>query len=143
MVIDAPEGDEPAIADLAAAAGLGEGRVHVRGVLEDADRAAVLGGAVVFLAPAVSSAFPWRVVEALAVGVPVVAADSPVHREVILDGGVYAEVAADGGSLAAALGDVLRTTDAVERHAVLAADRGRAFSWAGAAERVWQLHADL
>ena len=151
VVIDAPEGDEPAIADLAAAAGLGEGRVHVRGVLEDADRAAVLGGAVVFLAPAVSSAFPWRVVEALAVGVPVVAADSPVHREVILDGGVYAQATPacgnDGGdvgdSLAAALADVLRTTDAVERHAVLAADRGRAFSWAGAAERVWQLHADL
>lgn len=143
VVIDAPEGDESAIADLAAAAGLGEGRVHVRGALEDADRAAVFGGAVAFLAPAVSSAFPWRVVEALAVGVPVVAADSAVHREVILDGGVYAEVAADGGPLAAALGDVLRTTDAVERHAVLAADRGRAFSWAGAAERVWQLHADL
>ncbi|WP_242086318.1 glycosyltransferase [Microbacterium lacticum] len=168
VVIDAPEGDEPAIADLAAAAGLGEGRVHVRGVLEDADRAAVLGGAVVFLAPAVSSAFPWRVVEALAVGVPVVAADSPVHREVVWDGGVYAEVAAsgdgagagdsaaggdgsaggDGGSaagesLAAALADVLRSSEAVERHAVLAGDRGRAFSWAGAAERVWQLHADL
>lgn len=151
VVIDAPEGDEPAIADLAAAAGLGEGRVHVRGVLEDADRAAVLGGAVVFLAPAVSSAFPWRVVEALAVGVPVVAADSPVHREVILDGGVYAQATPAGGndggdvgdSLAAALADVLRTTEAVGRHAVLAADRGRAFSWAGAAERVWQLHADL
>ena len=143
VVIDAPEGDESAIADLAAAAGLGEGRVHVRGALEDADRAAVFGGAVAFLAPAVSSAFPWRVVEALAVGVPVVAADSAVHREVILDGGVYAEVEAGQGSLAAALADVLRTTDAVERHAVLAADRGRAFSWAGAAERVWQLHADL
>lgn len=151
VVIDAPEGDEPAIADLAAAAGFGEGRVHVRGALEDADRAAVFGGAVAFLAPAVSSAFPWRVVEALAVGVPVVAADSPVHREVVWDGGVYAQATQAGGndrgdvgaSLAAALGDVLRTTDAVERHAVLAADRGRAFSWAGAAERVWQLHADL
>jgi hypothetical protein len=26
---------------------------------------------------------------------------------------------------------------------VLAGDRGRAFSWREAAERVWQLHADL
>jgi len=26
---------------------------------------------------------------------------------------------------------------------VLSGDRGRAFSWPGAAERVWQLHADL
>jgi len=38
---------------------------------------------------------------------------------------------------------VLGSTAAVERYAVLASDRGRAFSWAGAAERVWQLHADL
>jgi hypothetical protein len=31
----------------------------------------------------------------------------------------------------------------VERLGVLAADRGRAFSWRESADRVWQLHADL
>lgn len=141
-VLDAPKGDEPAVLELAAAAGLGGGRVHVRGALDDADRAAVLGGAVAFVAPEVSSAFPWRVVEALRVGVPVVAADSPVHREVVLDGGVFAEPS-DGSGLGDALGEVLGSTAAVERYAVLSGDRGRAFSWRGAAERVWQLHADL
>ncbi|MCG7414821.1 glycosyltransferase [Microbacterium aurum] len=142
VVLDAPEGDEPAVLELAAAAGLGDGRVHVRGALDDADRAAVLGGAVAFVAPEASSAFPWRVVEALRVGVPVVAADSPVHREVVLDGGVFAE-SSDGSGLGDALGEVLGSTVAVERFAVLSGDRGRAFSWRGAAERVWQLHADL
>lgn len=142
VVLDAPEGDEPAVLELAAAAGLGEGRVHVRGALDDADRAAALGGAVAFVAPEVSSAFPWRIVEALRVGVPVVAADSPVHREVVLDGGVFAEPS-DGSGLGGALSEVLGSTAAVERFAVLAGDRGRAFSWMGAAERVWQLHADL
>ncbi len=111
---------------------------------------------------AVSSAFPWRVVEALTVGVPVVASGSAVHREVVLDGGVFAaaepgdgegalaeassEAGASGSaaeSLGAELAGVLASTDAVERFGVLAADRGRAFSGAGAAERVWQLHADL
>ncbi|WP_454167398.1 glycosyltransferase [Microbacterium lacticum] len=162
VVLDVPAGDEPAVVDLAAAAGLGEGRVHVQGALDDADRAAVFGGAVAFVAPAVSSAFPWRVVEALTVGVPVVASGSAVHREVVLDGGVFAaaepgdgegalaeassEAGASGSaaeSLGAELAGVLASTDAVERFGVLAADRGRAFSWAGAAERVWQLHADL
>jgi hypothetical protein len=90
VVIDAPEGDEPGVLDLAAAAGLGEGHVHVRGALDDADRAAVFGGAVALLAPSRLSAFPWRAVEALAVGVPVVASDTDVHREVVLDGGVFA-----------------------------------------------------
>ena len=37
------------------------------------------------------TAFPWRVVEALAVGVPVVAAASDSHREVVLDGDMLAE----------------------------------------------------
>ena len=148
VVIDTPEGDEPAVTELAAAAGLAEGRVQVRGTLEDADRAAVFGGAVALLAPSRLTGFPWRVVEALAVGVPVVAVDTPTHRGVVLDGGVLV----DGGdglddavsdALADGLVQVLASTAAVERFAVLAADRGRAFSWQGAAERVWQLHADL
>lgn len=148
VVLDAPEGDEPAVVEIAAAAGVGESRVHVLGAIEDADRAAVFGGAVAFVAPAVSSAFPWRVVEALAVGVPVVASGSPVHREVVLDGGVFAPPSdapglADASGLGAALAEVLGSTSSVERFAVLSGDRGRAFSWAGSAERVWQLHADL
>jgi glycosyltransferase involved in cell wall biosynthesis len=110
--------------------------VHVRGALDDADRAAVFGGAVALLAPSRLSAFPWRAVEALAVGVPVVASDTDVHREVVLDGGVFA-----GADELASLADVLASAAAVERFGVLAADRGRAR--AGAAERVWQLHADL
>ena len=49
----------------------------------------------------------------------------------------------DADGFAAGLGEILGSTAAVERYAVLAGDRGRAFSWLGAAERVWQLHADL
>ena len=141
VVVDAPEGDEPAIAELAAAAGIGEGRVHVRPHLDPYDRAAVLGGAVAYVATSRSSAFPWRLVEALRLGVPVVAADSDVHREVIAEGGVLA--APDADALGDALASALGSTAAAERLAVLAGDRGRAFSWAGAAERVWILHADL
>lgn len=144
VVIDAREGEEPAVLDLAAAAGLAEARLHVRGSLEDADRAAVLAGAVAFLAPSQASAFPWRMVEALTIGLPIVAAESGVHRDVLLDGGVLAGADDDlGEAMAAALAQVLGSTAAVERYAVLAGDRGRAFSWRSAAERVWQLHADL
>ncbi|MGB4778685.1 glycosyltransferase [Microbacterium sp.] len=139
VVIDAPEDDEPAVLEHAAAAGIAAGRVHVRRVRDDADRAAVLAGAVALIAPSQLTAFPWRVVEALAVGVPVVAADSDTHRQVILDGGLLAASDELGAGLAA----ILDSVAAVERYAVLAGDRGRAFSWRSAAERVWQLHADL
>ena len=141
VVIDAPEGEGPAIAELAAAAGLPERRLHVRGHLGAPDRAAVMAGAVAYLAPADSRAFPWRTLDALRLGLPIVAAESATHRELLLDGATFA--AGDPGSLGDELAATLSSTSTVERLAVLAADRGRAFSWAGAAERVWQLHAEL
>lgn len=141
VVIGAGEGEEPAIADLAAAAGIPERSVHIRGDLDHADRAAVFGGAVTLVAPSQRSALPWRVLEAMALGVPVVAASSPVHDEVILDGGMVVDPSAD--ALADALGSALGSTASVDRLGVLAADRGRAFSWRESADRVWQLHAEL
>ncbi|WP_394279702.1 glycosyltransferase [Microbacterium sp.] len=142
VVIDVPEGDEPAVTELAAAAGLAEGRVRVRPRLDAADRASVFGGAVAYLATEQGSGTPWRAIDALRLGVPTVATDTAVHREVLLDAAALAP-AGDAEAMGAAVASALGSTDAVERLSVLAADRGRAFGWAGAAERVWQLHADL
>ncbi|MFE7846089.1 glycosyltransferase [Microbacterium sp. NPDC057407] len=146
VVIDVEDGAEPAVADLAQAAGIPERRLHVRGPLDVADRASVFGAAVAFLAPSLRTGFPWRVVDALTLGVPVIAASSDVHREVIVDGGeLIAET--DASALAEGMGSALSgglaTTAAAERLAVLAGDRGRAFSWREAADKVWMLHAEL
>ncbi|MCR2824023.1 glycosyltransferase [Microbacterium sp. zg.Y909] len=137
-VADAQAADVTA---LAVEAGLTAERVHVPGGLDAADRAAVLSGASVLLAPATVTAFPWLVVDALTLGTPVLAADCAVHREVVVDGAVLVDAAAEG--LADGLRQVMESDSARERLSVLSADRGRAFSWQGAAERVWQLHADL
>lgn len=137
VVLDCPEGQEPAVDELAAAAGLSESRVHVRGSLEPFDRASVLGSAAVFVAPSERSDWPWRVVEALAVGTPVAAVDSAVHREVLADAAAYATGGGLGGAVA-----IVSGPDAA-RFDVLAGDRGKAFSWREAADRVWQLHAEL
>jgi hypothetical protein len=69
-----------------------------------------------------------------------------VHDEVVLDGGVLvsatdASELADG--LGAALASALASTAQAERLGVLAGDRGRAFSWREAADKVWLLHAEL
>lgn len=146
VIIDVEEGHEPAVADLAAAGGIPERRLHVRGALEGPDRAAVFGAAVAFVAASRRAAFPWRVVDALTLGVPVIAAASAVHREVIVDGGELIEgtdaaTLVDG--LGAALARALASTAAADRLAVLAGDRGRAFSWREAADKVWMLHAEL
>ena len=146
VVVGATEGTEPAIADAAAAAGIPERRVHVRGALEPRDRAAVIGSARAFVTASRRSAFPWRVLEALHLGTPVVAAASPVHAEVVLDGGLVVgdpEEDVDAEALAAALTRTVTDDEAARRLRVLATDRARAFSWRAAADRVWQLHADL
>lgn len=146
VVLDVGPGHEPVVADLAAAAGIPERRLHVRGSLDVADRAAVFGAAVAFVAAERRTAFPWRIVDALALGVPVVATDSPVHRAVVFDGGELVggtDAASRADALGAALSSVLATTAAAERAAVLSGDRGRAFSWREAADKVWQLHAEL
>ncbi|MFD5224992.1 glycosyltransferase [Microbacterium sp. NPDC058342] len=137
VVVDAAEGSEPALADVAAAAGLPEHRVHVRGRLDDDDRAAVIGGAAAQIATSRRSSWPWRTVEAMALGTPVVAVDSGVHQDVVADGGAVV----DAADLEDATADALESGE--RRLRVLASDRARAFSWASSAERLWALHAEL
>lgn len=137
VVLDAPEGAEPHYAEIASAAGLPERRAHIRGTSAPHERAAVLAGAAAFVATSATAGWPWRAVEALALGLPVVAVDSGSHRDVIADGGMLVPAA----ELADAVADA--TAGGADRLRVLAADRSRAFSWASSAERLWGLHADL
>lgn len=136
VLLDAPAGlDVPA-----EAAAVGLERVIVPTGLDRGDRAALLAPAALVIAPSVQPTFPWRVLEALAVGAPIVAAASPAHDEVVLDGAV---LAGDAAELTDAAVSVAGDPGATARLRVLAQDRARAFSWRGAAERIWQLHADL
>lgn len=137
VVLDAAEGAEPRLAEIASAVGLPERRAHVRGKLSPEDRAAVLTGAAAFVGTSAHSAWPWRAMEAMSLGVPIVAVDSGVHRDIIAEGGALVSPA----ELSDALTDAVGTGAA--RLRVLAGDRARAFSWASSAERVWALHADL
>lgn len=137
VVLDAAEGSEPKLAEIASAAGLPEQRAHIRGILPATDRAAVLGTACAFVATSALAAWPWRAMEAMSLRIPVVAVDSGVHRDAIAEGGavVAPEEIPDAVVDAVGAGE--------KRLRVLAGDRVRAFSWASAAERVWSLHADL
>ncbi|VXB13543.1 Glycosyltransferase involved in cell wall bisynthesis [Microbacterium sp. 8M] len=137
FVLDAPAGAAAAIAETAASAGLPAPRVHIPARLDAPDRAALLAGALAFTAADVAATWPWRMIEALTLGVPVVAADGGVHRDVLAEGGVL--VGAEG--FAEAVRDA--AGDGARRLSVMAADRSRAYSWNGSAERVWTLHAEL
>lgn len=135
-------GDTSAIVDLASAAGLPERRVRPLSNLDAGDRAALFAGALAFVAPSVSTKFPWRTLEALVVGAPVVAASTPLSNEILADGAQLVS-ASSPEAIAGALGRLSGDDELRARMSVLAADRGRAFGWRDTAERVWHLHAEL
>lgn len=80
------------------------------GFVEDADLAALLGGASALVFPSLIEGFGLPLLEAMAVGVPVVASDIPVFREVGGDAPFYFDPS-DGRALAAHLERLLGDSD--------------------------------
>jgi len=127
--------------ETAAALGI---RPRVLGTVPDADLPALVAAADVFAFPSVQEGFGLAAMEALAAGVPVVARDLPVPREVFAGAVTFAEPGADFGRalLAAAAARDGGHRDGGHRDA----DRSRhpgpaagralaaAHSWAAAAE---------
>ena len=143
LVIDAGEGEEPGIAELAAAAGIPERNLHVRGIARNAP-----------IAPR-SSGPRSRFSRRRALVVPLARrrgadAGRAGHRRPVA-GAPRGRSSTEGCSSlrtprrSVRPGALCRSgsTAAAERLGVLAGDRGRVFSWRDAADRVWQLHADL
>ncbi|AMB57821.1 glycosyltransferase family 4 protein [Microterricola viridarii] len=146
VVLGAPSWGDVELAAVADDAGLPEGRVFALDKLSASDLAVVLSRAAVFVAPSLSEGFSSSIIEAFAFGVPVVHSDAPALVEVASDAGIVVEREDAAGypeRLAEAVTTVLEDPTRAERMGIAGRDRSRAFSWRDAAERVWQLHADL
>ncbi|MEU6268931.1 glycosyltransferase family 4 protein [Saccharopolyspora shandongensis] len=120
------------------------GAEHVR-VLEsvsDVELAALLRNATALAAPSLAEGFGLPLVEAMALGVPIVHSDAPALVEVAGGAGVTVP-RADPAALAAALREVV---DEPERRAALIAAGSRRvadFTWSQAARLVWRQHLDI
>jgi glycosyltransferase involved in cell wall biosynthesis len=127
------------VAGAARTAGLREGAVRALGRIPDADLAVVLRGATALVAPSRAEGFGLPLVEAMALGVAVVASDIPPFREVAGDAAVLVPVA-DAGALADALAHVV--ADEGARAGLVSAGHARAadFDWDIVAARAWQLY---
>jgi glycosyltransferase involved in cell wall biosynthesis len=107
------------------------GRIEVAPMLSTADRAALVGGAIGFVYPALSEATALPALEALSVGVPVIASRTGALPEQVGGAGIIVEPR-DARRLASAL-TAMWETSALAGQLTRAA-RARADSWA----RNWQ-----
>jgi glycosyltransferase involved in cell wall biosynthesis len=117
-------------------------RVHVLGRLTDAELATVLRRATVLAAPSLAEGFGLPVLEAMAAGVPVVHSDAPALVEVAGGTGVAVE-RGDPIALANALRSVVEFPDRTAALVAAAKARAALFTWAKAAESLWELHLEL
>ncbi|HVB27902.1 MAG TPA: glycosyltransferase family 1 protein, partial [Mycobacteriales bacterium] len=121
---------------------VGGDRVRVLDRLSDADLAVVLSRALVLVAPSRAEGFGLPVLEAMALGTPVVSSDAPALVE--LGGGATVIVArGDAASLAGALAEIVADERLRERLAAAGRERSLAYTWSDAADALWTLYASI
>lgn len=120
--------------------------VHALELEDPADLAAVISASTAYIAPAHSAGSGTSLIEAFALGAPVIHSDVPAYLEISAESGLTVAIGAGGGyveRMAAAITSVAEQSALAQRMSIAGRDRARAFSWLDAAERVWQLHAEL
>jgi len=122
--------------------GLGSGQVILLGRLPDADLAAVMSAAVGVVVPSRAEGFGLPVVEAMAVGTPVVISDDPALVEVGGDATLVTPVG-DVGALTSALRDFLDQPSLRRGMATRGLARAAQFTWDRTAGILWELYRDL
>lgn len=127
LVLAGPPGWGPALD----AAGIPAGWLRTTGYLDQADLVRLTAGAAAFAFPSVYEGFGLPPLEALACGVPVVAADLPVLREVLGAQAAFVDPG-DPDALAAALAKALADDGGPGARAARRAHAAR-FTWAGCA----------
>jgi glycosyltransferase involved in cell wall biosynthesis len=127
LVVAGPEKDPELARSLRA------GGAELRGYVEKADLAELYRGAAALVLPSRFEGFGLPVLEAMASGTPVVAADEPALREVGGDAVVYAENGDFGAAARIAIADR-------DRLSAAGIARARLFSWAETARRTAEVY---
>jgi len=126
---------------LAESAGLADGRVRLLGRVSDPDLAVLLARATVVVVPSLAEGFGLPVLEAMAVGTPVLTSTAAALVEV--GGGATYVSELDAPELARALAQVAQDgplRDRLRRDGPL---RAAAYDWDDAARTLWRAYRDL
>jgi glycosyltransferase involved in cell wall biosynthesis len=116
-----------------------QGRVHFTGFVADDELPALYSAASAFAFPSWYEGFGLPILEAMACGTPVVAADNSSLTEVVGDAGLLV-TAGDVDALADALGRVLTDHQLVAQLVPAGIEQARRFTWSAAATKVVQAY---
>jgi len=119
-----------------------EDRVHFPGFVAEADLPAVYCLAAVFAFPSWYEGFGLPVLEAMACGTPVVAADNSSLPEVVGEAGLLVD-AGDPDALSEALGRLLRDEALQGRLFRAGLDQARRFTWEEAAQQLLHVYESI
>jgi glycosyltransferase involved in cell wall biosynthesis len=125
--------------ELAAEHGFPADRLHVLGRIDDENLSAVLRRATMLAVPSRAEGFGLPVLEAMAVGTPVVHTDVPALVEVAGGTGLIVP-RGDAETLAHALNEVVSETIATAERVAQGQQRAAQFTWEHAATELWRLH---
>jgi glycosyltransferase involved in cell wall biosynthesis len=140
LVVVGPRGwGEVNLVELAAEHGFPPSRLYVLGRVDDEDLSAILRRATVLAAPSRAEGFGLPVLEAMAVGTPVVHTDVPALVEVAGGTGLVVPCG-DADALAGALREVVNESVATAERVAQGQLRAAAFTWEHAAAELWRLH---
>jgi glycosyltransferase involved in cell wall biosynthesis len=117
-------------------------RIHILGEVPYADIKQYYAGADLFVFPSYLETFGHPLLEAMASGIPTVAADIPVFREVAGDAAFYADPH-KADALASAMEDALFASRAREAMVKRGRERVREFSWDATARNLSALFDDV
>ena len=115
-----------------------EGMVAELGAISYRQLHLVYGCADIYVTPAYTETFAHPLVEAMASGVPVVASDLEVHREICGEAATYFPRFAPE-SLAATVAQVAQSPETLGRMVAAGSERARAFSWKTHVEKILEL----
>ena len=139
LVVVGPEGwGDVDVAELARRVRVSE-RVHVTGRVDDADLGAVYAGALALAMPSRAEGFGFPVVEAMALGIPVVVSADPALTEVADEAAEVVPVG-DAEALADALAGAAASGPEREHRRAKGRARAAAFDWDRTAAEMWSLY---
>jgi glycosyltransferase involved in cell wall biosynthesis len=110
-------------------------RVRFLGAVPYAELQAYYRGALAFVFPSFIETFGHPLLEALAMGTPVVASDIPAFREIAGEAALYFPPA-EPAALAAAIGALQRDTEATRRRVALGRARAAELTWERCVDRL-------